>query len=214
MPITKTPTSSHDEWIALRSKYIGGSDAAAVVGLNANCTPFSLWMEKTGQQPPFEGNLATKTGTFLEPFVAQLFEEQTGKKVRRENASLFNSDYPWAIANVDRERRREERRRQEAERRARQGTQTAGRNTGVRILHMPLVGSVDYKISLLQILLPAVCHTVQTSLLHIQQFCHRIGPTGKQECLLLFPTEGCINCLRAQRAESRFFYCFCHDASS
>lgn len=102
MPITKTPTSSHDEWLALRSKYIGGSDAAAVVGLNANCTPFSLWMEKTGQQPPFEGNLATKTGTFLEPFVAQLFEEQTGKKVRRENASLFNSDYPWAIANVDR----------------------------------------------------------------------------------------------------------------
>lgn len=100
--ISKTPTSSREEWLALRAKYIGGSDAAAVVGLNANCTPFTLWMEKTGQQHQFEGNLATKTGTFLEPFVAQLFEEQTGKKVRRENASLFNTDFPWAIANVDR----------------------------------------------------------------------------------------------------------------
>ena len=100
--ITKVPTSSHEEWLALRSKYLGGSDAAAVVGLNPNCSPFSLWMEKTGQQPPFEGNLATKVGTYLEEFVAQLFTEQTGKKVRRENQSILNSDYPWAIANIDR----------------------------------------------------------------------------------------------------------------
>lgn len=102
MPVTKTPTASHDEWVKLRSNYIGGSDAAAVVGLNPNVTRFSLWMNKTGQSEPFEGNLATKTGTFLEPFVAKLFEEETGKKVRRENSSLFNTDYPWAIANVDR----------------------------------------------------------------------------------------------------------------
>ncbi len=37
-----------------------------------------------------------------------------------------------AIANVDRERRREERRRQEAGRRARQGTHTAGRKEDSR----------------------------------------------------------------------------------
>lgn len=100
--IKKQYTTDHDDWLSLRSKYIGGSDAAAVVGLNPYCSPFSLWMEKTGQQPPFEGNMATRIGTYMEDFVAGLFEEQTGKKVRRENASLFNTDYPWAIANVDR----------------------------------------------------------------------------------------------------------------
>lgn len=100
--ITKQMTESHEEWLALRSRYLGGSDSAAVVCLNPNCSAFSLWMEKTGQQPPFEGNLATQVGTYLEDFVAHLWMEKTGKKVRRENASIFNSDYPWAIANVDR----------------------------------------------------------------------------------------------------------------
>ena len=31
------------------------------------------------------------------------FAAETGKKVRRSNQSFFNSDYPWAIANIDRE---------------------------------------------------------------------------------------------------------------
>lgn len=100
--IKKQYTADHDEWLKLRSQYIGGSDAAAVIGLNPFTSPFALWMEKTGQKPPFEGNLATKVGTYLEDFVAGLFEEQTGKKVRRENATIFNTDYPWAVANVDR----------------------------------------------------------------------------------------------------------------
>lgn len=100
--IKKQYTTDRDDWLKLRSQYIGGSDAAAVIGLNPFTSPFSLWMEKTGQKPPFEGNLATQVGTYLEDFVAGLFEEQTGKKVRRENATLFNTDYPWAVANVDR----------------------------------------------------------------------------------------------------------------
>ena len=101
--ITKQSTGSHEEWVALRHKYIGGSDAAAVVGMNAWVSPYALWAEKTGRLPGFEGNLATEVGTYLEEFVAQKFAQETGKKVRRSNQSWFNSDYPWAIANIDRE---------------------------------------------------------------------------------------------------------------
>lgn len=101
--ITKVKTSSHEEWKELRSHYIGGSDAAAVVGLNPYSSPYALWAEKTGKLPGFEGNLATEVGTYLEEFVAKKFEEQTGKRVRRVNHSFFNSDYPWAIANIDRD---------------------------------------------------------------------------------------------------------------
>ena len=47
MSITKVKTASHEEWKELRSHYIGGSDAAAVVGLNAFSSPYALWAEKT-----------------------------------------------------------------------------------------------------------------------------------------------------------------------
>lgn len=100
--ITKVKTNNREEWKALRNKYIGGSDAAAVVGLNPYKSAYSLWAEKTGRLPGFEGNLATEVGTFLEDFVAKKFEAETGKKVRNDNQSWLNDQYPWAIANIDR----------------------------------------------------------------------------------------------------------------
>lgn len=101
--ITEIKTKSYDEWRELRSHYIGGSDAASVVGLNPFKSAYALWAEKTGKIAPFEGNLATEVGTYLEEFVAKKFEEETGKKVRRHNRSILNSEYPFAIANIDRE---------------------------------------------------------------------------------------------------------------
>lgn len=103
MAITKIATASHEEWLQLRHGYLGGSDAAAVVGLNRFSSPYSLWAEKTGRTPPFEGNLATDVGTFLEDFIAKRFETISGKKVRRDNRSFINDKYPWAIANIDRD---------------------------------------------------------------------------------------------------------------
>lgn len=102
MAITKIKTANHDEWLALRKQYIGGSDAAAVVGLNPWVSPYSLWAEKSGLVPSFEGNLITEVGSYLEEFVAQKFAERTGKKVRKCNLSMINDKYPFAIANVDR----------------------------------------------------------------------------------------------------------------
>ena len=100
--ITKIATKNRDEWKALRRDYIGGSDAASVIGLNPYKSAYSLWAEKTGKIPEFEGNLATDVGTYMEDFIAKLFEKETGKKVRRENRSFLNDKYPWAIANYDR----------------------------------------------------------------------------------------------------------------
>ena len=93
---------SHDEWLDIRKRYIGGSDAGAVVGMNPYQSAYSLWAEKTGRVPPFEGNLTTQVGTYLEQMVADLFEEQSGLKVRRKNRTIVNPEYPWACANVDR----------------------------------------------------------------------------------------------------------------
>ena len=101
--ITKVSTANKEEWKALRAKYLGGSDAASVVGLNPFSSPYALWAEKTGKTAPFDGNLATDVGTYLEEFIAKRFESVTGKKVRRANQSFLNDKYPWAIANIDRD---------------------------------------------------------------------------------------------------------------
>lgn len=95
--------SSKEEWLALRKKLgIGGSDSASVIGLNPYKGAYTLWAEKTGKIPEFEGNMTTEVGSYLEEFVAQLFTRETGKKVRRKNRILVNTDYPFAFADVDR----------------------------------------------------------------------------------------------------------------
>lgn len=91
-----------EDWLSIRKGYIGGSDAGAVVGLNPYKSAYSLWAEKTGKIPEFEGNTTTRVGSYLEELVAQMFTEETGKKVRRKNRVLVNDAYPWACADVDR----------------------------------------------------------------------------------------------------------------
>lgn len=100
--VKEIPFKDHEEWLSIRKKYIGGSDAGAIVGLDEYKTPYSLWAEKTGKTEGFGGNISTKVGTYLEELVAKMFTEETGKKVRRKNATLVNGQYPFACANVDR----------------------------------------------------------------------------------------------------------------
>lgn len=102
MAITKIKRGDRTEWLQLRKQYIGGADAASVVGLNDYQSPYALWCEKKGIAPAFEGNLRTEVGTFLEEFIAKKFEQETGKKVQNCNFSLINDLYPWAMADVDR----------------------------------------------------------------------------------------------------------------
>lgn len=97
------PFDNHDEWLAIRHGYIGGSDAGSIIGMNPYNSAFAVWAEKTGKTEPFGGNIATRTGTLLEDLVARLFMEETGKTVRRLNYTLVNEAYPFACANLDRE---------------------------------------------------------------------------------------------------------------
>jgi putative phage-type endonuclease len=101
--INEIAYNSKEEWLSLRRQLgVGGSDASAVIGFNPYKSAYTLWAEKTGRIPEFEGNLTTEVGSYLEEFVAKLFERETGKKVRRKNRMLINSDYPFAFADVDR----------------------------------------------------------------------------------------------------------------
>lgn len=93
---------THEEWLAERRKSIGGSDAAAIVGMNYYVTPYALWADKTGRLPDQPDNEAMRQGRDLEQYVADRFTEATGKRVRRHMAMFHNPDYPFAHANIDR----------------------------------------------------------------------------------------------------------------
>ena len=102
MAITKTRTSSREEWLEDRRKSLGGSDMGAVLGLNAYASPYTVWMDKTGRKPPIEQNEWMRLGTDLEGYVAQRFSEKSGLKVINDTSTWRNSKYPHLHANIDR----------------------------------------------------------------------------------------------------------------
>lgn len=98
----KTANMSREDWLNLRRHSIGGSDAAAIVGLNEYASPFSVWADKRGLTEDKPDNEAMRQGRDLEDYVAQRFCAETGKRVKRCNYTLYNTLYPFAHANIDR----------------------------------------------------------------------------------------------------------------
>jgi putative phage-type endonuclease len=100
--LAKTLDMPRDEWLELRKKGIGGSDSAAIVGLDRYRSPFDVYADKLGLRSEIPDNEAMRQGRDFEQYVAERFMEATGKKVRRRNAMLQHPEYPFMNANIDR----------------------------------------------------------------------------------------------------------------
>ena len=103
--LASTTQLSREEWLQIRSTGIGSSDAAAAIGLSSYKCSLSLWLEKTGRQLPedLSEKEAVVWGTVMEPVLAKMYAERTGRKVRRVNAVLQHPEHPFMLANLDRE---------------------------------------------------------------------------------------------------------------
>jgi len=93
---------SREEWLGWRRHTVGGSDAAAIVGLSRWATPYTVWADKTGRLPEKPDTEAMRLGRDLEEYVARRWCEAAGKRVRRVQALLYNPLYPHSHADVDR----------------------------------------------------------------------------------------------------------------
>ena len=102
LEMISTANMSREAWLEERRKSIGGSDAAAIVGMGRYASPYTVWMDKTGRLPEKEDTEAMRIGRDLESYVASRFEESSGKKVRKCNYVMRNPAYPWAHADIDR----------------------------------------------------------------------------------------------------------------
>jgi len=87
-----------------RSKFIGGSDIAAVMGVSRWKTPLQLWAEKTGAVQPedLSDKEYVELGSELEDFIAKHFEKKAGIKVRRAPRRYTHKDHPFMACQVDR----------------------------------------------------------------------------------------------------------------
>ncbi len=109
LKLVRTDGMSRDEWLDVRKRGIGSSDAAAAVGLNPYQSQLELWLNKTGrsnllpQVDPNDEGSPMYWGALVEPIVAAHYTRRTGRRVRRINAVLQHHEQPWMLANIDRE---------------------------------------------------------------------------------------------------------------
>lgn len=109
LKLVKTTELDRDQWLQVRKGGIGSSDAAAAVGLNPYKSQLEIWLEKTGRDEhlpridPQDESTPVYWGTLLEPIVAAHYTRRTGHRVRRVNAVLQHPQFPWMLANLDRE---------------------------------------------------------------------------------------------------------------
>lgn len=90
---------TREEWLAERKSGIGGSDAAAILGISPWATPVNVWLDKTGRAAPREETEAMRIGTELEDFVARRYSQETGREVRRFNRMVHRG---CLLGNFDR----------------------------------------------------------------------------------------------------------------
>lgn len=101
--IFDSKNATREEWLKIRKLGLGGSDMSAVLGVNQWRSPLDVWLDKTSDTVEEKESEPMYWGTILEDIVAQEFAKRTGWKVRNNNFTLQSEEYPYLLANIDRE---------------------------------------------------------------------------------------------------------------
>ncbi len=102
--LVETANLPEEEWLEWRRKGVGGSDAAAILGISPFGTARDLYYDKLNILP-FEDNdenwVQKKIGHLLEDLVAQIFQKKTGYKIYQIKKMFQHPKYPFMLADVD-----------------------------------------------------------------------------------------------------------------
>ena len=100
-----TENLSREDWLSFRRKGIGGSDAAAIMGMSPFSTKRDLYYDKLGIQPVVDEEednwVAKEVGHRLEDLVAEIFSRNTGLKVYPVRKMFRHPLHPFMLADVD-----------------------------------------------------------------------------------------------------------------
>lgn len=105
MSVEMIQLNSREDWLEHRKKYLGGSDASAILGLNPWKTNVQLFEEKTGLVIPedISSKPYVQFGIGAEPIIRDLFQLNYPQyKVEYvDNNSWTNSNFPFAAVSHD-----------------------------------------------------------------------------------------------------------------
>lgn len=106
LPLILVDTSEleREEWLSWRRKGIGGSDAAAIIGVSPFATARDLYYDKLNivSFSSEEDNWVQKEiGHLLEDLVAKIFSKKTGYPVYQVKKMFYHPHYPYMLADVD-----------------------------------------------------------------------------------------------------------------
>ena len=101
--LVSTEDLPREQWLEYRRKGIGGSDAAAVLGISPFRTGRDLYYDKLNivTADDAENWVQLEVGTLLEPLVAKIFAHKTGYKIYRRPFMFQHPLYPWMLADLD-----------------------------------------------------------------------------------------------------------------
>ncbi|HPS93892.1 MAG TPA: YqaJ viral recombinase family protein [Deltaproteobacteria bacterium] len=94
---------NREQWLKDRKKGIGGSDAAAVLGLNPYSSALAVYLDKIGEGEPVEENERMGWGLKLEKLIVAEYETRTGMRVvhNTEQSISIHPVHDWMCCTLD-----------------------------------------------------------------------------------------------------------------
>jgi len=91
------------EQLEARKKYVGGSDAHHLLGIEPYGCERYLWYDKRGHAPDYDvfNDDILKRGNRLEKIILDEYKDHTGYNVRQVHRSIKSKQYSWAMVHLD-----------------------------------------------------------------------------------------------------------------
>ena len=101
--LVDTSNLSNEEWLSYRRRGIGGSNAAAILGISPWRTAWDLYYDKLSvvKADMDENWVALEMGHLLENLVARIFAKKTGLRIFQRKVMFQHPLYPWMLADLD-----------------------------------------------------------------------------------------------------------------
>lgn len=101
--LVDTSNLGNEEWLSYRRRGIGGSDAAAILGISPWRTARDLYYDKLSvvKADMDENWVALEMGHLLENLVARIFAKKTGLRIFQRKVMFQHPLYPWMLADLD-----------------------------------------------------------------------------------------------------------------
>jgi putative phage-type endonuclease len=97
--LTNAREMTREEWLESRRKGIGGSDCAAILGINQYKGALGVFIDKT-EGSTFEGNFHTEFGNWMEPHIREEFPKRF-KKFEGIDINVY--EYPFVLQHPDKD---------------------------------------------------------------------------------------------------------------